>query len=328
MTDKKRLYKSNFIDKTILHMIIYGSYRQINSIKNVNKKKHVYLMSWIYALTLIVMVLLSFVTLILPIDKIQHRPILFTFFELVVFAFLAIDYSLRWYISDIQDGQKGKLPFILFPFKPLSIMLLLQMVPVLYIINIQTTDNDSPIWVVLRVLKLTRILRIIMIGTLVPFLTIFQIIIEKNRKWLTLFFLLFILTILIFAVGVYNAETSYYDRTGIKPKPNGIANYWDAIYYCTIAITTIGFGDIQVVSTLAKTLTLFMAFLGIMMLSFPAGILAGSFIREVRNMKSDETIWKSDPKKKIIKFDTEHGKNVSLIKEVKKDLIDSDITKD
>jgi hypothetical protein len=93
--EKTKILKSNFIDKNTLHMIIYGSHTKIAKILNKDRRHQVYLMSWIYSLMIGVLILISFVTLIFPIETLQSRPIIFTMFELVIFAFLSIDYALR-----------------------------------------------------------------------------------------------------------------------------------------------------------------------------------------------------------------------------------------
>ena len=271
------------IGKQIIHMIVYGSNKFISKF-DAKKKKKIKFVSWTYSLVICFFILLSLISLILPIETLQKRAIVVAYIEFIVLVLLCIDYLLRWYTFDIETNKHKKWIYLFFPFRPMSIMLLLGIIPSFYAIDILPIDTSDTIWSILRVMKLLRIMRIILVLSLVPSLNIFSRIIKKNRGWLIIVFFLVVLIILLFAMGIYLSESEYYLKYH-KRSDHPILNYWQAIYYCTIAITTIGFGDYIVLSNLAKTLTIALGFLGIIILTFPSGILAGCFIAELKEME-------------------------------------------
>ena len=70
-------------------------------------------------------------------------------------------------------------------------------------------------------------------------------------------------------------------------EPN-INTYMDALWYCFTVITTIGFGDIVVVTTIGRVLTVVLSLYGILVVALIPGIIV-SYFMEFQKRNSDAT---------------------------------------
>ena len=64
--------------------------------------------------------------------------------------------------------------------------------------------------------------------------------------------------------------------------------YEDALWYCFIVVTTIGFGDFYAVTTIGRILTLTLAVYGVFVVALIPGVVV-SYYMEVLKMKTDES---------------------------------------
>ena len=62
------------------------------------------------------------------------------------------------------------------------------------------------------------------------------------------------------------------------------------MWWATITLTTVGYGDIYPVTTLGKILNGIIAVLGIGLFALPAGILASGFSEEIRHRTLCQTL--------------------------------------
>ncbi len=68
-----------------------------------------------------------------------------------------------------------------------------------------------------------------------------------------------------------------------------IKNVWDGLWYCFIAFTTIGFGDIVAVTVIGKIITVFITSCGIILVAIITGVLV-NYYQEVNKIKINESI--------------------------------------
>lgn len=139
-----------------------------------------------------------------------------------------IDYILRLLTADYKLG-KGKLSFFLYPFIFLALADLLCILPSLFLLN-----NS------LRLFKFIRYSKNIQILTNV---------LKKQKDSLMIVGLLALGYIFISALIIFNVEASTFP------------NFFDALYWATISLTTVGYGDIYAVSTTGKIITMISSFL-------------------------------------------------------------------
>lgn len=68
-------------------------------------------------------------------------------------------------------------------------------------------------------------------------------------------------------------------------EPNTFSSFFDAIYWATISLTTVGYGDIFAVSTIGKIITMFSSLIGVAIVALPAGIITAGYMEEIQNHK-------------------------------------------
>ena len=75
--------------------------------------------------------------------------------------------------------------------------------------------------------------------------------------------------IVISALVVFNVE------------PDSFNTFFDAIYWATVSLTTVGYGDIYPVSTLGRIITMVSSIFGIAIVALPAGIITAGYMNEL-----------------------------------------------
>ena len=79
--------------------------------------------------------------------------------------------------------------------------------------------------------------------------------------------------IVISALVIFNVE------------PESFNNFFDAIYWATVSLTTVGYGDIYPVTTLGRVITMISSVFGIARVALPAGIITAGYMTEIEKNK-------------------------------------------
>ena len=74
----------------------------------------------------------------------------------------------------------------------------------------------------------------------------------------------------------------------VKFEPE-ISSIWDAMWYCFVSFTTIGFGDIVVVTAIGKIITFIVALYGIVLVAIITGVLV-NYYQEINKIKMNESV--------------------------------------
>lgn len=211
----------------------------------------------------IFMIFTIFISMI-PLTFKQQCKLLIVIDHVTVIIFI-IDYMLRWSTSDYKFEKEGMVTFLQYPFSPMAIVDLLSILPSISIV--------SKGFKVLRILRLIRALRVFRIFKAIRYSKSFKIIgnvIKSSKDSLFAVSALASGYILVSALTIFNAE------------PESFKSFFDAIYWATVSLTTVGYGDIYPVSTIGRIIAMISSILGIAIVALPAGIITAGYMNELQ----------------------------------------------
>jgi voltage-gated potassium channel len=79
--------------------------------------------------------------------------------------------------------------------------------------------------------------------------------------------------IFVSALIIYNVE------------PETFETFFDAIYWATISLTTVGYGDIHPVTTLGRLVAMLSSIFGIAIIALPSGVFAAGYLSELNKIE-------------------------------------------
>lgn len=227
--------------------------------------------SHIYDVLMMITIILSLIPL-----AIKDEPVFFVWVERVTTVIFVVDYLLRLLTADFKLGRGG-LSFLLYPLTPMAIIDLVSILPSVIVVN-----DALRVLKVFRLIRALRVLRIFKSFRYSRNITLIANVLKKQRKSLTTVCVLAIGYIVISALVVFNVE------------PETFGSFFDAIYWATVSLTTVGYGDIYAVSGAGKVITMISALLGIAIVALPAGIITAGYMNELENAEQSESCEDSD----------------------------------
>lgn len=234
--------------------------------------------SAVYDYFMIAMIVLSLVPL-----AFKEENTLFKVLDKVTVGVFILDYILRWMTADYKFEKKTVWSFIKYPVYPMALVDLLSILPSLTII--------SSGFKVLRVLRMIRALRVIRVFKAMRYsksLMIIGNVLRSSRDSLVAVGALAVGYILISALVIFNVEPESFD------------SFFEAIYWATVSLTTVGYGDIYPVSTMGRIITMVSSIFGIAVVALPAGIVTAGYMTEldkVHAQESDARVEKAEEEK-------------------------------
>lgn len=214
-----------------------------------------------YSLYDIVMMVSIFISL-LPLVFKRHFPI-FAITDGITTALFIIDYALRWITADIALDKDRK-SFLVYPFTASAIIDLLSILPGIFTINKSLK--------LLRLIRMVRIMRMFRIFKAMRYsknIILIANVLSKQKGSLISVCIIAGAYIIISALVVFNVE------------PDSFNTFFDAIYWATVSLTTVGYGDIYPVTTFGRIVTMLSSIFGIAIVAMPAGIITAGLMEEI-----------------------------------------------
>ena len=222
------------------------------------------ILSKVYDFFMIAVIIIS----IIPLAFKEHYKAL-DIIEYITVSIFIVDYLLRWVTADFKLDKKY-FSFVIYPITPMAIIDLVSILPSLTILNSG-----------FKLLKLFRLLRALRVFRSLKFLrysksfAIITNVLKKEKKTLAAVATMAIAYVFISALVIYNVE------------PDSFNNLFDAIYWATVSLTTVGYGDIYPVTTIGRIVTMISSVFGIAIIALPSGVITAGYLSEVNKEKND-----------------------------------------
>lgn len=194
---------------------------------------------------------------------IHLRLVWFWWIELVAAAAFLLDYLLRWLTADYKVGVLGKKSFFRYPFMSMAVIDLAAEV-VYACLVLSPSLAERRLFMLLRISSILKLLRYTQSKNLIRRVLI------RQKTLLLKVIMIALEYIFITALIIFNAE------------PETFPNFFEAIYWSTVSLTTVGFGDIYPVSVIGQIITMLSSFFGIAIIAMPAGIITAGFMQELK----------------------------------------------
>ncbi len=211
--------------------------------------------SAIYDCAMIAVILAS----LLPLAFKNTTALLNTLDRISVGIFI-LDYLLRLMTADYKL-KKGPVSFLLYPISFMALLDLLCILP-----SFTPMANGIRLLKIIRLLRTFRVLRAAKMFRYSRSIVMIVDVIREQRTALLAVGSLAVGYILVSALVIFNIE------------PDSFETFFDAVYWATVSLTTVGYGDIYPISTAGRVITMLSSILGIAVVALPAGIITAGYM--------------------------------------------------
>ena len=212
-----------------------------------------------YDIIMIVAIIVSMVPLLF-----KEETIFLEVLDYSTAIIFIIDYVLRLITADFKL-KKGPVSFLLYPITFLALVDILSILPTFVMIH----EGFK----ILRLFMLARSLRVLRAFKALRYsrnIRMIMNVFREQKQSLMAVGLLAVGYIFVTALIIFNVE------------PETFHTFFDALYWATISLTTMGYGDIYAVSDIGRIITMLSALFGIAIVALPAGVICAGFMEELR----------------------------------------------
>jgi voltage-gated potassium channel len=239
-----------------------------------------------FDIILLVIILISVIGVMLDSDKSIHNKYgqILLISEWIFTIFFTIEYIIRVYCS--KDRKK-------YILSAMGIIDLISIIPT------YLTVFYAPIGslIDIRIMRLARIFRIFRLSSYLRSRHTMQIALRSSRPKIIVFILYISLIVVILGTLMYI----------IEGQQNGFDNIPKSIYWAVVTLTTVGYGDVVPITSLGKTVAVFIMMLGYAIIAVPTGIVSSELSK---NRKDNEQLKNQD---EIIEKEEEIISNEKMI---------------
>ena len=169
---------------------------------------------------------------------------------------LFFDYILRWITNDYRMKNRSIWAFFVYPFTPLALMDIAGILPTLGLL--------PPSFMILRILRLVKLAQYSQSCRRI--MNVFR----QQSKTLCSVLIIAVAYIFISALVMFVHEPA-----------DNFPTFFDALYWATTALTTVGYGDIYPATQIGRIISMVSSLLGIAVIAMPAGIVTAGFMEEL-----------------------------------------------
>lgn len=219
--------------------------------------------SRIYDIFMMLVIFISIIPLMF-----KENILAFNIIDKTSMVIFCLDYLFRLVTADYKL-QKGKLSFFIYPLTFMAIVDLISILPSLSILS-----NGFKLFKTFRLLRTLRVFRVFKAFRYSKNIAIISNVFKEQKDSLIIVGVFSIGYIFVSALVIYNVE------------PETFENFFAALYWATVSLTTVGYGDIFATSRIGQIITMISSLLGVAIVALPAGIISAGYMKEI-NKKSE-----------------------------------------
>ena len=163
--------------------------------------------------------------------------------------------------------------FLTYPFTFIAIVDLLSILPSVGIFN-----KALKVLRVVRLLKLLRLFRFLRYSSRIETLLF---VLKKERVVLLTVLGIAVFYIFATALIMFNVELNNQSVDGVVV----FESFFDALYWATTTLTTVGYGDIYPVSNVGRIVSMISSLFGVAIIALPSGVITASYLDELKKGK-------------------------------------------
>lgn len=190
--------------------------------------------------------------------------------DIVTAIVFIIDYALRLATADYKLRRTGVVPFLRYPFTPWAIIDLISILPALTLLS-----GGFKLFRLFRIFRTFRVFRVFKALRYSKSIIIIVNVMKNTKDALLAVCTFAIGYIFVSALIIFNVES------------DSFATFFDAVYWATISLTTVGYGDIYPVTTAGRLITMVSSVFGIAIVALPAGIITAGYMNALREENND-----------------------------------------
>lgn len=203
----------------------------------------------------------------------KQETLLLRRIDQITVAIFIIDYILRWIVADYSHPKFKKEAFLVYPFMPMAIVDMLSILP-----SVSSINSAFKLFKVfrmfrllrsLRMLRAFRVFRVVKAARYSKSLRIIADVLVESKDALLAVGTLSVLYVLISALIIFNVE------------PDSFNSFFDAVYWATVSLTTVGYGDIYPTTVIGRTVAMISSVFGIAIVALPAGIITAGYMSAI-----------------------------------------------
>ncbi|MDR4073291.1 MAG: ion transporter [Eubacterium sp.] len=180
---------------------------------------------------------------------------------------LFTDYIFNWITYDYKIKKDAPWVFVAYPFTPFALIDLVSILPSLGLLGAG-----------FRILRVLRVFKVLYYSKTFSYVAN---VFKNERKTLGYVLIIALAYIFVSALAMFAYEPDTFD------------NFFEALYWATTALTTVGYGDVYPVTEVGRLISMISSLFGIAVIAMPAGVVTAGFMDEIGRAKELERLEKA-----------------------------------
>ena len=196
--------------------------------------------------------------------KPEAEPYWVMYVEHITVSVFISDYIFRWFVADYEYPDL-KFPFLQYAYQPMAIIDLLSILPGI-LVSITYHNPEFMTLMLLRLARLARVLRSLKILEYSHSFRVMRAVIRNSIRPLKAVLAFAVSYIIISSLIIFHIEPGFKD-------------FFEALYWATVSLTTVGYGDIVPTTTYGSIVTKVSTVIGIAVIALPSGIVTAGYMK-------------------------------------------------